>query len=145
MRVEETFVVARPPEIVFDYVTNPANLSSWQTSSSVVEQLTDGPAGPGARFHERVKPPVGKEFEQVTEFAEFDRPRRLHVHVIEGPYPVDGTWLFEPDGTGTRVHFIAEGEAKGLMKVLGPIAARLLARRFAAYHRNLRRNVEQSH
>jgi hypothetical protein len=110
----------------------------------VVEQLTDGPPGPGARFRERVKPPVGKEFEQVTEFAEFDRPLRLHVHVIEGPYPVDGTWLFEPDGAGTRVHFIAEGEKKGLMKVLGPIAARLLARRFATYHRNLRRNVELS-
>ena len=29
--------------------------------------------------------------------------RRLHVHVVEGPYPVDGTWIFEPDGHGSSV------------------------------------------
>jgi uncharacterized protein YndB with AHSA1/START domain len=85
------FVGARSPEVVFDYVTNPASLSSRQTSNRVVEQLTEGPPGPGARFRERVKPPPGKEFEQATEFAEFDRPRRLDVHIAEGPYPIDGT------------------------------------------------------
>jgi hypothetical protein len=79
------FVGARSPEVVFDYVTNPASLSSRQTSNRVVEQLTEGPPGPGARFRERVK------FEQATEFAEFDRPRRLDVHIAEGPYPIDGT------------------------------------------------------
>jgi uncharacterized protein YndB with AHSA1/START domain len=103
VHVEETFVIARPPEVVFDYVTNPANLSSWQTSNRSVEQLTDGPPGLGSRFRERTKPPMGKEFEQVTEFTEFDRPRRLHVHIVEGPYPVDGTWIFDSAGDGTRV------------------------------------------
>jgi carbon monoxide dehydrogenase subunit G len=29
MHVEETFVVARPPDVVLNYVTNPANLGSW--------------------------------------------------------------------------------------------------------------------
>jgi uncharacterized protein YndB with AHSA1/START domain len=143
MRVEETFVVARPPEVVFDYVTNPANLSSWQTANRSVEQLTDGPPGLGSRFRERTKPPLVKEFEQVTEFTEFDRPRRLHVHIIDGPYPVDGTWTFEPDGDRTRVHFLAEGELKGPMRMFEPIAARLLARQFAGYHRRLRQNVER--
>jgi uncharacterized protein YndB with AHSA1/START domain len=143
MRVEETFVVARPPEVVFDYVTNPANLSSWQTSNRSVEQLTDGLPGLGARFRERTKPPLGKEFEQVTEFTEFDRPRRVRVHIVEGPYPVDGTWAFEPDGDGTRVHFIAEGELKGLMKHFEPVARGALARQFAGYHRNLRQNLER--
>jgi carbon monoxide dehydrogenase subunit G len=143
MRVEETFVVARPPEVVFDYVTNPANLSSWQTANRSVQQLTDGPPRLGSRFRERTKPPLGKEFEQVTQFTAFDRPRRLHVHVVEGPYPVDGTWILEPDGDGTRVHFTAQGELTGLMKLLEPVARRLVARQFASYHRNLRRNVER--
>jgi hypothetical protein len=57
--------------------------------------------------------------------------------------PVDGTWTFEPDGDATRVHFVAEGEVRGLMKLLEPIASRALARRFAGYHRNLRQHVEQ--
>jgi uncharacterized protein YndB with AHSA1/START domain len=143
MRVEETFVIARPPEVVFDYVTNPANLSSWQTRNRSVEQLTEGPPGRGSRFRERTKPPLGKEIEMVTEFTEFDRPHRLCVHIVEGPYPVDATWIFEPDGDGTRVHFTAQGELTGLTKLFEPVASRLLARQFAGYHRNLRRNVER--
>ncbi len=143
MHVEQTFSVARPREEVFDYVTSPSNLSSWQTSNRSVEPLTEGPPGIGSRFRERTKPPLGKEFEQVTEFTEFDRPRRVHVHIVEGRYPVDGTWTFEPEGDGTRVGFIAEGELTGLMKLLEPLARRLLARQFAGYHRNLKHNIER--
>jgi hypothetical protein len=91
VRVEEIFVVEGAPEVVFDYVTNPANLSSLQTSNRSVEQLTDGTPGLGSRLGERTKPPLGKEFEQVTEFTEFDRPRRVHVHIVEGPYPAAPT------------------------------------------------------
>ena len=85
VRITETFVVDAAPEVVFDYVTNPSNLRAWQTSKTSVEQLTDGPPGIGTRVRERTKPPGGKEFEQVVEFTEFDRPTRFHVHIVEGP------------------------------------------------------------
>ncbi|HEY3945648.1 MAG TPA: SRPBCC family protein [Solirubrobacteraceae bacterium] len=143
MRVEETFVVARHPDVVFEYVTNPEKLSSWQTAKRSVEQLTEGRPGLGSRFRERTKPPLTKEFEQVTEFTEFDRPRRLHVHIVEGPHPVDGTWTFEPQGEGTLVHFVAEGELSGPIKLLEPVASRVFARQFAGYHQNLRRALER--
>ena len=142
MRITETFVVGAPPEAVFDYLTNPSNLRDWQTSKTSVEQLTDGPPGLGTRVRERTKPPRGREFEQIVEFTQFDRPRRLHVHVVEGPYPIDGTWSFEPDGAGTRVSFTGEGELRGPIRLLGPIAKALMARQFAAYHQNLIRNVQ---
>jgi len=64
MHIEQTFFVARPPEVVFDYVTNPAKLSSWQTANRSVEPLTSGPPGVGSRFREHTKPPLGNEFEQ---------------------------------------------------------------------------------
>ncbi len=142
MRIEETFFVDRPPEAVFDYLTNPATVAEWQTSKTYVEQLTDGQPGLGTRVRERTKPPKGKEFEQVVEFTEFERPRRVRVHVVEGPYPIDGTWSFAPEGDGTRVEFLAEGELPGAMRVVGPLMKRLVARQFAGYHENLRRSVE---
>jgi uncharacterized protein YndB with AHSA1/START domain len=89
MRIEQVFDVARAPEIVFDYLTDPAHLTEWQTSKTSVEKLTDGPPGLGTRVRERTKPPGGREFEQIVEFAEFDRPRRVHAHIVEGPYPID--------------------------------------------------------
>jgi carbon monoxide dehydrogenase subunit G len=71
MRIEETFFVQRAPEVVFDYVTNPAKLASWQTTKRSVEALS------------------------------------------------------------------------GVMKLLEPVAARMMSRQFAGYHRNLRDNVER--
>ena len=144
MRITETFAVDRPAEAVFDYMTDPANLMAWQTSKTSVEQLTPGPPARGTRVRERTKPPGAKEFEQVVEFTEFERPRRFHVHIVEGPYPIDGTWSFEPDGTGTRVHFVAEGELHGVMRLLAPLIGRMMARQFAGYHRRLRSNLENN-
>ena len=142
MRIEQTFFVSRPPEVVFDYLTNPAHLADWQTSKTSVEQLTDGAPRLGTRFRERTKPPGGKEFEQIVEFTEFDRPVRVHAHIVEGPYPIDGTWSFEPDGAGTQVHFVADGELRGVMRMLQPVAKLLIARQMSGHHENLRRNVE---
>lgn len=129
---------------MFDYLTNPANLRDWQTSKTSVEQLTDGPPALGTRVRERTKPPGGKEFEQIVEFTEFERPRRFHAHIAEGPYPIDGTWTFEPEGAGTKVTFIAEGELRGPIRFFGPIVSRLMTHQFAAHHRNLARNVQSN-
>jgi uncharacterized protein YndB with AHSA1/START domain len=142
MRIEQTFHVARPPEEVFDYVTTPSNLQAWQTSKTRVEVLTDGPPRIGYRVREWTKPPGAKEFEQVVEFTDFERPHRVHVHIVEGPQPVDGTWTFTPDGQGTQVDFVAEGQLKGFMRFAEPIVKRVMDRQFSEYHENLRRNVE---
>ena len=142
MRFEQTFTVASSPESVFDYMTNPANLRDWQTSKTRVEVLSEGEPREGYRVREWTKAPGGKEFVQVVEFTEFDRPRRLHVHVVEGTYPVDGTWDLSQAGDATRVDFVAEGPLRGMMRLAAPIVTRLMARQFATYHENLRRNVE---
>jgi uncharacterized protein YndB with AHSA1/START domain len=142
LRVEETFTVARSPEAVFDYLTDPAHLAEWQTAKTSVEPMTGGPMRAGSRIRERTKPPMGKEFEQVVEFTEFDRPHRVHTHIVEGPQPIDGTWTFTPQGAGTRVHFVAAGELRGPLRFLTPVVAPLLRRQFAGYHANLRRYLE---
>jgi uncharacterized protein YndB with AHSA1/START domain len=142
MRIEQTFHVARPPEEVFDYVTTASNLREWQTSKTRVEVLTDGPPRLGYRVREWTKPPGAREFDQVVEFTDFDRPNRVHVHIVEGPQPIDGTWRFASADGGTRVDFVAEGPLKGLMRLAEPIVKRIMDRQFSQYHENLRRNVE---
>src|SRR4051794_15103271 len=142
MRIEQSFSVGRPPEVVFDYLTDPATLVEWQTSKTSVEQLTAGAPQLGTRVRERTKSPRGKEFEQIVEFTEFQRPVRLHAHIVEGPYPVDGTWCFTTDRAGTRVDFSAEGELRGVPTLLQPLVKRIVARQMAGYHKNLCRNLE---
>ena len=142
MRVEQEFRVERSPEEVFDYLTDHSKLAEWQTSKTSVEPLTEGPARLGTRVRERTRQPGGKEFEQVVEFVEFDRPGRFAVHIVEGPYPVDGAWTLVREGDGTRVNFTAEGELGGFQKALSPVLSRMMARQFAGYHRLLASNVD---
>jgi hypothetical protein len=72
----------------------------------------------------------------------FDRPRRLHTHIVEGPYPVDGSWALSATDQGTQVAFKAEGSLPGLLRLTEPVAKRLIGRQFAEFHENLCRNVE---
>ena len=145
MRFEQELSIRRPPEDVFDYVTDVSKLASWQTHKTFAEQLTEGPPRQGTRVRERAKPPGMKEFEQVVEFTEFDRPSRLHVHIVEGPQPVDGTWTFTSDSEGgTRVHCTVEGELRGPARFIGPLVARGMARNFRSYHENLRKKLESA-
>ena len=52
------------------------------------------------------------------------------------------TAALAPEGDGTRVDFLAEGELPGAMRLAGPLMKRLVARQFAGYHENLRRSLE---
>ena len=142
MRIEQTFVVAATPEAVFDFMTQPGNLARWQTSKTRVEPLSEGRPRQGYRVREWTKQPGGREFEQVVEFTEFERPNRLHVHIVEGPYPVDGAWELSATDLGTKVHFTAAGTLPGLLRLTEPITSRLMRRQFAGFHENLRRHVE---
>jgi uncharacterized protein YndB with AHSA1/START domain len=142
LRVEETFSIDRSPQDVFDYVVQVDNLADWQTSKTFAEQITEGPPRLGTRIRERTKVPGRNEWEQIVEFAEFERPRLLGTHIVEGPTPIDGRWTFEPDGNATRVHFEAWGDLHGPQKLLQPLLKLAIARQFRKYHRNLRRNLE---
>jgi uncharacterized protein YndB with AHSA1/START domain len=141
VRIEERFTVARPPEAVFDYMVDPANLPNWQTNKTSSELVTPGPPGQGSRVRERMKM-GGREVEQLVEFSEFDRGRVLGTHIVEGPVKVDGRWTFEPDGEGTRVRFEAWGPLPVLLRPLTPLLARVTARQFRGFHERLRQAVE---
>ncbi|HEX6667756.1 MAG TPA: SRPBCC family protein [Solirubrobacterales bacterium] len=142
MRIEQTFTVNRPPEDVFAYMTDPANLKAWQPSKVSVEPLTEGPPRQGYRVKERTK--VGlRQWDQVVEFTEFEPGRVFSTHIVEGSVPVDGRWTFEPDGpSGTRVHFVAEGEITGPTKLIEPLLRRGVAKSFRQYHALLAEQVE---
>jgi hypothetical protein len=144
LRIEETFSIERPSQVVFEYVIQADNLAYWQTSKTLAQQITEGPPQLGTRLRERTKVPGRREWEQIVEFAEFERPRLLGTHIVEGPTPIDGRWTFEPDGNATRVHFEAWGDLHGPQKLLLPLLKLAIAREFRKYHRNLRRNLEAS-
>ncbi len=132
--------VARPVHEVFAYLTDPGSLREWQGTHEV-DQLTDGPVGRGTRFRE-VHLMMGRRIESITEVVAYEPDRRFDVHVVSGPMPMDGSWELEPVGSGTRVHFSTEGHGPKAARLLEPLMAIAMRRRFRRQHERLKRAVE---
>jgi uncharacterized membrane protein len=137
IRVGLTVQVDRPVEEVFAYLTDPERLAEWQTNIVSVTKETAGSVGPGTRFREVRRGPFGRRVESVVEVSAYEENRRFDLRIVSGPLPIDGRNRFAPAGRGTRLHFVAEGELRGPLRLARPILARLVLRQFQADYARL--------
>jgi uncharacterized protein YndB with AHSA1/START domain len=125
IRVEGTIVVNRPPEEVFAYATDPANVSEWQ--SSALEASVDGPLQAGASGKE-VRKFLGRRMESTIRIEAYEPPRRFAIQVTSGPVPFHVEQTVEPEGTGSRISVVIEGEPGGFFKLAEPLVERAVRR-----------------
>jgi uncharacterized protein YndB with AHSA1/START domain len=136
--------IARAPEEVFAYVTDPAKLATWQTNTVSVTQEGNGPLGLGTRLREVHSAPGGKELESLVEVSEFEPPKVFALRMVEGPLPIDGRITFEPAGEGTLMTFSGSGQPSGAMRLAAPLLRRSIKRQFRQHVKNLKRVLEGS-
>jgi uncharacterized membrane protein len=135
--VEESVVVARPQQEVFDFLANFENLSAYDAFVAASGQVGDGPPGLGTRGWGTTRY-MGQQFDWKVEFTEFEPPRRMVSRSVEGTRDITATFTLEPaGGGGTRVVERLETGAMGglLGKLPGPLVNRLLGG-------SLRRNLK---
>ena len=131
--------IDQPPAEVFDYVSDPDRLASWQTNT--VSAVADGPMQVGTRLREVHRTPGGKELESLVEVAEFEPGRVFALRVVEGT-PVHLRITLEPEDGGTRLRFRAYGQLSGGMRLLQPVIGRVLKRQFTEQLATLKRVLE---
>ena len=136
-----TVEIARPPDEVFAFVTDPTKLSAWQDAEEV-QQLTEGPVRAGTRFRE-VHKIMGRRRVELTEVVEHDPGRLFHIRVVEGP-PVDGRWEFAPTPSGgTRLTLTPLAHLPGRARIANRAMEQMTALAFRRFHRRLKRALEQ--
>jgi uncharacterized protein YndB with AHSA1/START domain len=122
--------IARPPEDVFRYVTDPSRLGEWQ--ESVVTTRTDesGPPRVGSRVIQTRR--MGRREQTMTsEITEISLPTGWAVRGVDGPVRgiVKGTVEPLDDGTRSRVTIELDFEGHGVGKLLVPLVVRRQAQR----------------
>jgi uncharacterized protein YndB with AHSA1/START domain len=127
--VEESVVIARPPQEVFDFLANFGNLSAYDAFVTASGQVGDGPPGLGTRGRGTTRF-MGQQFDWTVEFTEFEPPRRMVSRSVEGKRNVTATFTLEPAGGGTRVvERLETGAMDGLLgKLPKSLVNRLLGR-----------------
>jgi hypothetical protein len=140
--VVATLEIDRTPEHVAAYEFEPANDPGWIGGVTTAEKQTDGPIAVGSRVLRRGGF-LGRPIEWLMEIVEYIPGRRLAMHALRSPFPMDVTYELEPTPRGTRASIRVQGEARGMYGVLGPLTPVLVRRSVRSDLRRLKRQVEQ--
>jgi uncharacterized protein YndB with AHSA1/START domain len=117
--------IARRPEDVFSYMTDPARLPEWQESLVSARAEDGGPPAVGSKVMQTRR--VGRGERTVTmEVTEISPPRSWASRGIDGPVRpiVRGTIDPLDDGERSRVTMELDFEGHGIGKLLVPLLVR---------------------
>ena len=134
MRVEESIVIDRAPEEVFDFFSQRSNDSLWMGTVEESEWLEpEGAEGLGRRGRMVMKA-GGRRSEYIDEVTAWE-PGRLVAHrAVDGPMELGTACVAEAAGDDRcRAIVIAETQPKGVVgRLIDPVIARVIRRDFKA-------------
>jgi carbon monoxide dehydrogenase subunit G len=135
VRAALTVEIARTPEEVFDYLTDVANVPSWQSGVRSARREGD-------RIHES-RHLLGRELSTTLAIEEEERPRVFAIRAVDSPVPVTVRHELEPNQAGgTRLTVVGEGDAGMLPGFAAGIMARRAEKQFRKDFERLKRLLE---
>lgn len=134
MRAELSVEIARTPEEVFDFLTDVANLPSWQSGVHTARREGD-------RILES-RHLLGRELNTTLGIEEEERPRVFAIKALDSPVPFTVRHTLEPSGDGTRLTVVGEGDAGMLPGFAAGIMARRAEKQFRKDFDRLKKLLE---
>jgi uncharacterized protein YndB with AHSA1/START domain len=138
-----TIDIARTPEDVFRYATDPTRFAEWQ--HDVVRVQTDGAGalGVGSRFT-TVRRIGGVERTLRQEITDVTPTTSWAARSVEGPIRANATISIEPldGGDRSRVTFSLDFEGHGLGSMILPLVRRQAAKGAPMSYQNLKNLLE---
>jgi uncharacterized protein YndB with AHSA1/START domain len=123
--IVETIEIARRPEDVFQYVTDPDHLREWQESVVDAHKEGDGPMAAGSKVvvKRHVRP---RDMTMTMEMSELTPPSSWTVRGLDGPVrgTAKGTIAPLEGGERSRVTIALDFEGHGFGKLLVPLVVR---------------------
>jgi len=113
-------LIDKPVKDVFAFVTNPANMSKWNSAVVSMEQITPGAVGVGTTF-KNVGEMMGRRIEGEMQVVAFEPDTKYGFQMNAGPVQVNVTLNFKTVGTGTKLSLNAQGNPGGLFKLAEPV------------------------
>lgn len=133
--------INRPAQDVFNAITDSAKQSLWQSMTEKVEWTSNGSHGVGstqrvvARF-------LGRKIETEIEITAWEPPHRVDYKFVNGPYPAKVSNTLQPQGEGTLLTAVSQGEMGSFFKLAEGLVARLLEKQLVANFESLKLLVE---
>lgn len=132
-----TIEIARPPEEVFGYATDPRHFAEWQHDVVRVELLGGGRFATTRRIN-------GAERTMTQRITRSEPPRTWVAEGVDGPIRPYARVTVEPldGGAASRATFALDFTGHGIGVPLAPVVRRLAARGAPDSYRNLKHLLE---
>jgi uncharacterized protein YndB with AHSA1/START domain len=129
--------IARPPQEVFAYMTDPSRFPEWQHDVVAVRMLDDSRFTTTRRIS-------GTERTMTQKITRSDPPRSWAAQGIDGPIRPNATITIEPldSGAHSRITITLEFKGHGVGVTLLPLVRRLAEKGAPFSYRNLKTRLE---
>ena len=109
-------LVDKPINEVFAFVSNPNNMSKWNSAVVSIQQVTPGDVGVGTKF-KTVGEMMGRKIEGEMQVKVFEPDTKTGFQLQAGPMQMNLTMSFKTVGTGTKLSLHVEGNPAGVFKL----------------------------
>jgi uncharacterized protein YndB with AHSA1/START domain len=139
-----TIDIARPPEEVFAYVTDPTRFPEWQRDVVRVHLEGGSAPGVGSRFT-TTRRITGAERTMTQEVTAVNAPTSWASRGVDGPVRAHATVTVEPldGGARSRVTFALDFEGHGIGKPLLPAVRRQAQKVAPLSYQRLKERLER--
>ncbi len=124
--IARTIEIARPPEEIFDYITDLDRLTEWATMVKETRGLGDRPIKQGTTFSQTIKAAGSVDIDCDWHVKQLQRPRHVHYEATapDGGQMQMSQTIMPLDGGRSKVEIDLDYEVPG--GVLGQIADKLV-------------------
>lgn len=142
MDLTVSIVIARPVEVVFAYISNYEHDLRWRAGIIEMTQIPPGRAQIGAKTRE-VARFFGKKRVTPAEIINYEPDGKVtFAGLMANRVPVSGSRTVERVGEQTRFIYQAKVELSGFYRLIEPLMAAILRRRFISDLRRLKEQLE---
>lgn len=117
--IERSFVIHRPVEDVFEYMTRFENDREWRAEVADIRRSTQLNRGIGERY-EQLLDVSGRQVPTDFEVTEYDLNRHIGFRGTSGDVQARATYDFTAEGNATRVDVHAEVQASAAAHLTEP-------------------------
>ncbi len=115
-------LVDRPVPEIFEFLSNPLNLSQWQKMVAAIEQISPGAPAVGTKYRVSASA-LGRKIDGQIQITTFEPPHTVGFVNQSGPMRVDITVTLKPVGSGAKIALHAEGNPAGVFALAEGILA----------------------
>jgi uncharacterized protein YndB with AHSA1/START domain len=142
-KIAGEITIARPVDVVFDYVADQTNEPQYNPNMVRAEKETAGPIGTGTRFRSAVRS-AGRTAEMLIENTGYDRPRLLASTTTMKQMDIEYTLEFEPVPEGTLMRWSGQVRPKGGLRLMAPLVTWMGTRQEQRIWSSLKSHLERT-